>query len=37
MKEKQCYTAPEIHIIYLSATDILSRSGNEGEWDIHGG
>ena len=36
MKEKQCYTAPKIHIIYLSATDILSRSGNEGEWDIHG-
>ena len=33
MKEKQCYTAPEIHIIYLSATDILSRSGNKGEWD----
>ena len=36
MKEKQIYTAPEIHIIYLSVTDILSRSGNKGEWDIHG-
>lgn len=34
MNTKEIFEAPEIEVISITSADIITTSGNEGEWDI---